>query len=473
MIDLRTLSITQARKDLDEKKYSAVALAEAALAVIAERDAIVGAFLEVYSDVLEQAAHADSMIAAGDIHPLTGIPIALKDNILRKGSRATASSKILEGYVASYSATVVDTLTKQGAVLVGRTNCDEFAMGSSTENSAYKKTTNPRDSKRVPGGSSGGSAAAVAAGMVLGSYGSDTGGSIRQPASFCGVVGLKPTYGSVSRYGLIAMGSSLDVIGPFGKSVEDTRILFDAVRGRDAMDHTSIPDYVSPAVATEGRPLTIGVPRAFVEKGLSHDASKVFEDALNALKAKGHTIIDIELPAVPKSLAVYYIIMPAEVSTNLSRFDGIRYGLHIEGKDGIDDFIQTRTKGFGNEVRRRILLGAYVLSSGYYDAYYAKAVAIRNQIKKEFADAFAKVDVIATPTTPGPAFVFGEKTNDPLSMYLEDIFTVPANIAGIPGISVPSGEVIVEGVALPLGIQFLAAHTNESHLFAVAKDIGA
>ncbi len=473
MIDLRTLSIAQARKDLDEKKYSAVTLAEASLKMIADNDSTVGAFLEVYSDVLEQAARADAMIASGDIHPLTGIPIALKDNILRKGFLATASSKILEGYVASYSSTVVDKLTAQGAVLVGRTNCDEFAMGSSTENSAYKKTTNPRDSNRVPGGSSGGSAAAVAAGMVLGSYGSDTGGSIRQPASFCGVVGLKPTYGSVSRYGLIAMGSSLDVIGPFAKTIEDTKILFDAVRGSDDMDHTTIPDYASQEEVAVSKPLTIGVPRAFIKNGLSAEATNVFENALNSLVAKGHTIVDIDLPTAPKSLAVYYIIMPAEVSTNLSRFDGIRYGLHVEGKDGIDDFIQTRTKGFGNEVRRRILLGAYVLSSGYYDAYYAKAVAVRNQIKKEFIDAFSKVDVIATPTTPGPAFAFGEKTNDPLSMYLEDIFTVPANIAGIPGISIPSGEVNVGGVALPLGIQFLAAHTNESHLFTLAKDLGA
>lgn len=475
MIDLSTISIQEARKNLDEKKYSALDLAEASLSAIADKDVTVQAFLEVYDDVREQARRADAMIAKGDIYPLTGIPIALKDNIMREGKRASASSKILEGYVASYSATAVKKLEAQGAVLVGRTNCDEFAMGSSTENSAYQKTTNPRDVRRVPGGSSGGSAAAVASGMVLGAYGSDTGGSIRQPASFCGVVGLKPTYGAVSRYGLIAMGSSLDVIGPFGKTVEDTKILFDAVRGRDEMDHTSIPENSSKSNSIEKtkQSLTIGVPRAFVEKGLSLDAARVFNDALESLRAKGHTIVDIELPTAPKSLAVYYIIMPAEVSTNLSRFDGIRYGLHVDGKDGIDDFVQTRTKGFGKEVRRRILLGAYVLSSGYYDAYYAKAVAVRQQIKKEFAEAFSKVDVIATPTTPGPAFMFGEKTNDPLSMYLEDIFTVPANIAGIPGISVPSGEVSVDGVSLPLGIQFLSAHTNESTLFQIAGDLTA
>ena len=465
-INLDTLTISSAREALDRGDFSAQELTREILKRIEEKDIDIKAFLEVYPDVLLQAEEADARIQAGTQEALTGIPIALKDNILREGFRVSASSKILENYVAPYSATVVKKLIAQNAVLVGRTNCDEFAMGSSTENSAYQYTKNPRDISRVPGGSSGGSAAAVASGMVLGAYGSDTGGSIRQPASFCGVVGLKPTYGSVSRYGLIAMGSSLDVIGPFAKTVEDTELLFNAVRGEDENDSTTLPQSTYSSFQKK-ESYTIGVPRAFIEQGLENDVKAEFEKSLKALIDAGNEVVDIDLPHTPKSLATYYIIMSAEVSTNLARFDGVKYGLHKEGESVSDEYKKTRTEGFGKEVKRRILLGSFVLSSGYYDAYYGKAVVMREMIKKEFVNTFQTVDAIALPTTPGPAFRFGEKTNNPLSMYLEDIFTVPANIAGIPGISIPAGEVEREGVKLPLGLQLLASHTREDVLFTL------
>jgi aspartyl-tRNA(Asn)/glutamyl-tRNA(Gln) amidotransferase subunit A len=398
---------------------------------------------------------------------MLGVPIALKDNILRNGSHVTAGSKILEGYTATYDATVVTKLKDAGAVFLGRANCDEFAMGSSTEKSAWGTTKNPHDIQRVPGGSSGGSAAAVAMHGAVAALGSDTGGSIRQPAAFCGVVGLKPTYGSVSRNGLIAMGSSLDVIGPFTKTVADAEILFNTIRGHDLLDSTTVPDALQP-VFQEKKSYTIGVPRVFVEKGLDPDVKENFEATLKKLEAQGHTLVDVELPTIGYSLATYYVLMPAEASTNLARFDGVRFGLHVSGQNRIDDYKKTRGAGFGPEVRRRILLGAYVLSAGYYDAYYSKAMQARKKITDEFKNVFTKVDVIATPTTPTPAFTFGAKS-DPLSMYLEDIFTVPANIAGIPAISVPSGTTQRDGSTLPLGIQFMASHMNEQALFSVSK----
>jgi aspartyl-tRNA(Asn)/glutamyl-tRNA(Gln) amidotransferase subunit A len=342
---------------------------------------------------------------------------------------------------------------------------DEFAMGGSTENSAFGPTRNPHDTTRVPGGTSGGSAAAVAMGSVLGSIGSDTGGSIRQPASFCGVVGMKPTYGRVSRYGLMAMGSSLDQIGPFGKTVEDAEIIFKVISGHDVMDSTSVPEKL--AVSGRGKPKSIGVPRDFIAEGLDEEVRANFEESLEKLKRLGYEVKDISVPDLKYSLATYYIIMPAEVSTNLSRFDGIKYGLSKDGGDMASSYLKTRGEGFGKEARRRIILGTYVLSSGYYDAYYNKANAVRSLIRRELKEAFEGVDAIVTPTSPVPAFKIGERSEDPLSMYLADIFTVPVNMSGIPAISVPSGK--TKG-GLPLGLQIMAPHFGEDVLFEIGKN---
>lgn len=466
-MNLTNCTITEARALLDAKKISAVELAQAHLDTIAEKDPNIHAYLEVFDDVLAQAAHADTRIAGGEKAPLLGIPLAVKDNILIEGRHVSAASKILEGYHATYDATVTTKLKQQGAVFLGRTNCDEFAMGSSTENSAYGVTKNPLAPTRVPGGSSGGSAAAVAMHGALAALGSDTGGSIRQPAALCGLVGLKPTYGAVSRHGLIAMGSSLDVIGPLTKTVVDAQTLFEAIRGEDRYDSTTIPD-ASVRVPKKER-YTIGVPRSFLAKGVDADILRAFEEGLEALKLAGHDVIDIELPTIQYALATYYVIMPAEVSTNLARFDGVRYGLHKDGADRTDDYRQTRGAGFGREVRRRILLGTYVLSSGYYDAYYGKAMNARQRIRSDVAHAFQTVDAIATPTTPSPAFRMGEKTSDPLTMYLEDIFTVSANIIGVPAISVPFGSAERDGVALPVGFHLMAPHVGEQTLFELGS----
>jgi len=461
------MTIARARTLLDTKELSAVELASQFTTTISERDSDLHAYLEVFNDIEEQAKQADKRIAAGDSAPFTGIPLAMKDNILIDGRRVSAASKILEGYTATYDATVTRKLKEQGAIFLGRANMDEFAMGSSTENSAYGPSKNPHDTSRVPGGSSGGSAAAVAGDLALAALGSDTGGSIRQPAAFCGVVGLKPTYGSVSRHGLMAMGSSLDVIGPLTKTVEDAELVFEAVRGEDAMDSTTVPNSREHVGAK--KTYTVGVPRAFLEKGVDPDLLKEFETGLEALKAAGHSVVDIELPTIEYSLATYYIIMPAEVSSNMARFDGMRYGVRAEGKDRIDDYKQSRGQGLGAEVRRRILLGTYVLSSGYYDAYYGKAMAARDRIRRDAAHAFETVDAIATPTTPTPAFSFGEKTDDPLSMYLADIFTVSANIIGAPALSVPHGSVTRDDTELPVGFQLMAPHLGETTLFALGK----
>lgn len=468
MIDLSTLTIAKARKALDAGEYSAVALAQAYLDAISAKNGELHAYLEIYDDVLEQAQVADQMIKNGDAQPLTGIPLAIKDNILIEGKKASAASKILEGYVAPYSASVIKKLQAQGAVFLGRTNMDEFALGSSTENSAYGPTKNPLDPTRVPGGTSGGSAAAVAAGLALGALGSDTGGSIRQPASFCGVVGLKPTYGSVSRFGLMAAASSLDQIGSIACTVEDAETIFNAIKGNDTNDSTSLPDYIHND--KEKAPKVVGVPRAFLENGMDADVKEAFDASLKELEGKGYTIKDIALPTFGAALAAYYIINPAEVSTNLARFDGIRYG-YSAAEDTIQEvYEQTRARGFGPEVQRRILAGAFVLSSGYVDAYYRKARAIRAKLREDLANAFTKVDVIALPTSPIPAFHLGEK-NDPVAMYAADIFTVPVNLTGVPAISVPHGKVIREGVPLPVGFQLIAPHTKETILFKVASDL--
>ncbi len=467
MINIKNLTISKTHTHLTDGDFSAMELAQTYLKNIGEQDKDVHAYLEVFDDVEHQAKEADAKIKKGDATLLTGIPVAMKDNILIKGKRVSAGSKILENYNATYDATVTQKLKEEGVVFLGRTNCDEFAMGSSTENSAYGVTKNPHDLSRVPGGSSGGSAASVSYDGALVSLGSDTGGSIRQPASFCGVVGLKPTYGTVSRHGLIAMASSLDQIGPFGNSVSDVEIVFDCIKGKDVMDGTS---FDLKKKKMQKKPLTLGVPRHFFEEGVDSDVLKAFTVATEKLKDAGYNIKDIELPRVQHSLAVYYIIMPAEASTNLARFDGVKYGLHIDGDDLLGDYHNTRGKGFGAEVRRRIMLGTYVLSAGYFDAYYGKANKVRAQIAQDFNEAFQSVDAIITPTTPSPAFKIGEKS-DPLSMYLSDIFTVPANLTGMPGLSVPTGTVDKEGSSLPVGFQILGPHMSEDTLFTIGKDL--
>jgi len=467
-MDLSKLTLAQARKDLDAKKYSALDLTNAYLDAIEKKDGEIHAYIEVWKDsAREEAKKADALIASGKSQQLTGIPLAIKDNMLIEGRIASSASKILEHYRASYDATVIEKLKAQGAVFLGRTNMDDSAMGSSTETSFYGPTKNPRDTTRVPGGSSGGSAAAVAGGMALASLGSDTGGSIRQPAALTGVVGMKPTYGEVSRYGLMALASSLDQIGPFSKTVEDAHILFNAIRGHDPKDSTSLPDA---PLSAERKSKTIGVPRAFLAKGCDADVLTAFEHKLSELRSKGYEVLDIEMPNLQYSLAVYYIIQPAEASTNLARYDGIRYGLSLPADTIGEVYTKTRGAGFGREVRRRILIGTFVLSSGYADAYYRKARAVRELIRADFAKAFEAVCAVVMPTTPSPAFKFGEKS-DPLSMYAEDIFATPANLAGVPAISVPMGNVQRDGKDLPVGFQIIASHREEEVLFSVGKDV--
>lgn len=470
--DLRPneLTIGEAARALRARAFSVYDLWDACMAAIKEKNSKLNAFLEVFDADQSAIQEAQKRIDGDDPSLLVGIPLALKDNILIEGKIASAASKILENYTATYDATVVQKLKTAGALFLGRTNMDEFAMGSSTEHSAFGTTKNPHDPTRVPGGSSGGSATAVASHMALGAFGSDTGGSIRQPAAHTGIIGLKPTYGAVSRHGLIALGSSLDQIGPFGKTVRDAEILFDTIRGHDPHDSTTLPSNLYPSRKTS-ESLRIGVPRHLLTKGIDPDVLEAFDVTLNDLEGVGHTLVDIELPTSSHALAAYYVVMPAEASTNLARFDGMRYGLALRGKTLLDDYVLSRTEGFGEETRRRILLGTFVLSSGYIDAYYYKAEAARTLLRREYNDAFKKVDVVAFPTTPAPAFVFGEKS-DPLSMYLEDVFTVTANLTGMPAVSVPMGWVKRGKSTLPVGIHFTAPHQAEQLLFEVAKKVG-
>ncbi len=469
-MDLSKLTIAEARRALDAKEYSALELTNAYLDAIAKKDGEIHAYLEVWADsAREEAKAADAAIARGGSKPLTGIPLAIKDNILIEGRIASSASKMLENYRASYDATVIKKLKAQNVVFLGRANMDEFALGASTEHSAFGPTKNPHDLSRVPGGTSGGSTAGVAASLALGALGSDTGGSIRQPSSLCGVVGIKPTYGAVSRYGLMAAASSLDQIGAIGKTVADACAVFDGIRGHDDNDSTSLSD--SFFERKTGMRKIIGVPRAFLKEGSDPDVLANFEATLVRLKSAGYEVRDIELPNVAYSLAVYYIINPAEVSTNLARYDGIRYGLSAPADTIGEVYTKTRGMGFGPEVRRRILVGTFVLSAGYADAYYRKARAVRELIRAEFTKAFESVDVIATPTSPTPAFKLGEKSNDPLAMYAADIFTVPVNLAGIPAISIPSGTVAREGKELPVGFQLFGAHGAEETLFKIGEDV--
>src|SRR3989338_7739429 len=425
-MNLETLTIAEARRALDAKEYSALQLTNAYLDAIAKKDGEIHAYLEVWADsAREEAKAADAVIARAESQPLTGIPIAVKDNMLIEGRIVSAASKILENYRASYDATVISKLKAQNAVFLGRTNMDEFALGS------------------------------------------DTGGSIRQPAAFCGVVGLKPTYGAVSRSGLIAAASSLDQIGTLAKNVGDAKILFDAIRGHDPMDSTSLPDN---AAAAKGERKTIGVPREFLND-LNAEVRAQFDATVQTLKDKGYSVVDVALPSLQYALAVYYIINPAEVSTNLARLDGIRYGLSVPADVIGEVYSKTRAAGFGAETRRRILVGTFVLSSGYADAYYRKARSVRELIRADFAKAFQTVDAIVMPTTPSPAFKLGEKNNDPVSLYLEDIFTVPVNLAGVPAISVPGGSVERDGKKLPVGFQIIGAWGGEEMLFKIAANV--
>ena len=463
------LTIVEAARALRARELTVRGLWDACAEAARAKNPELNAFLELFSADEAAIAEAQKRIDAGDAPLLCGIPLAIKDNILIEGHIASAASKMLEHYRATYDATVIKKLKAQGALFLGRANMDEFAMGSSTEHSAFGPTKNPHDVSRVPGGTSGGSAAAVAAHLCIAALGTDTGGSVRQPAALCGVVGMKSTYGGVSRNGAIAMGSSLDQISPLAKTVEDARIVYEAIRGEDPLDSTTIPDGQYPAREVSER-MRIGIPRRLLDEGLDPGVRAAFDVALAKLQEAGHTLVDIELPLSGNALPIYYVIMPAEVSANLARFDGIRYGHAPRGKTLLDDYILSRTEGFGEETRRRVLLGTFVLSSGYIDAYYRKALAARAVLRREYDAAFQKVDAIAVPTTLAPAFRFGEKS-DPIVMYLEDIFTVTANLTGMPAISVPMGTVEREGKQLPVGIHFTAPHQAEEILFTIGTAV--
>ena len=449
------------------RDVSAVDVCRAALDRIAGRDPALHAFLHVDGErALARAAELDRHPIGGA--PLLGVPIALKDNICTAGTPTTAGSRLLEHYVPPYSAAVVERLERAGAIVVGKTNCDEFAMGSSTEHSAFGVTRNPWATDRTPGGSSGGSAVAVAAGMVPLALGSDTGGSIRQPAALCGVLGLKPTYGRVSRYGLIAFGSSLDQIGPFAWSAADLAAIFGVIAGNDTRDSTSaaapVPDYAA-ALTGDVRGLRIGVPRALLGEGVEPDVLAAFEAALETLRDAGAVVSDIALPHAPLAIPVYYLVANAEVSSNLARYDGVRYGTRAEATTLHDVYYRTRAH-FGDEAKRRIMIGTFILSAGYYDAYYVKAQQVRALIRRDYDQAFEGVDVVAVPTSPTGAFRLGERTDDPLQMYLADVFTVSANLAGLPAISIPCGMTREQ---LPVGLQLTARPFDEATLLRAAE----
>jgi aspartyl-tRNA(Asn)/glutamyl-tRNA(Gln) amidotransferase subunit A len=471
-MNLNLLTIDAARSAVQERKISAAALAQSFYAKIESDDPKIGAFLALSKDrALAKAAEMDALAARGEkLPPLGGVPVGIKDVMVTKGIRTTAGSKILGNYVPPYDCTAVARLEAAGAVVLGKLNCDEFAMGSSNENSAWKPVHNPRDLTRVPGGSSGGSAAAVAADMAVAALGSDTGGSIRQPASFCGVVGMMPTYGRVSRYGLIAFASSLDHIGPLTKTVKDAAVVLRTIAGRDPMDSTSaevpVPDYVA-ELEKSVRGLKIGVAKEYLGEGLDKEVRSAIEAAIQKLASQGCEIVEISLPHTRYAIPAYYIVATAEASSNLARFDGVRYGYRTKDPRTLSEmYRRSRDQAFGAEVKRRIMLGTYALSAGYYDAYYLKAQKVRTLLTRDFEDAFKKVDAIVGPVSPTPAFKLGEKVDDPLAMYLADIYTVTADLAGIPGISVPCGETKEK---LPIGLQILGRHFDEGTVLRVAQ----
>lgn len=471
MKKLNELTIKEAYNGLKKKEFSAVELTKACLDQIEKVDNDIHACLLVEKEkALEQAKFADEKISEGGQKILTGIPYLAKDNIMAKGMRTTAASKILENYIAPYSATIIERIQKQGGVLLGKTNLDEFAHGASTENSAFGLTKNPHDLERVPGGSSGGSAAAAASEQCIYSLGTDTGGSIRCPATYCGVVGLKPSYGRISRYGLIAMTSSTDCPGPLTKTVEDSAILLQNLAGFDKMDSTSCEkrtDDYSKELEKDVKGLKIGIPKEYFEDGMDVNVEKNVKEAIKKLEGLGMETVEISLPHTKYAVPVYYIITPAEISSNLARFDGIKYGFSDqEGKDLLDVYLDSRGKGFGDEAKRRIMLGTYALSSGYYDAYYLKAQKVRTIIKKEIDEALEKVDVIITPATSDLPFKIGENINDPLKMYLEDVFLSTASLAGLPAISIPCGK---EG-NLPIGMQIIGSSFDEKTVLRVANN---
>lgn len=480
---LNELTISQVSLMLEKGETSALALCKAVFAQIEKVEPKIDAFITILKEeALKNAKESDERRRSGKAKSrLDGVPIALKDLLCTKGVETTAASNILKDFVPCYDATVVKKLKKAGAIIIGKTNLDAFAHGSSTENSDFKTTHNPWDLERVPGGSSGGSAAAVAADMCLGAIGTDTGGSIRHPASLCGVVGLKPTYGRVSRFGVIAMASSLDVVGPITKTTEDAALILEAIAGKDELDGTTldapVPKY-SESLEKDIKGLKVGVPEEYFAEGIDEDVKATVLDAVDKLENLGAKIVKMSLPSLDYALAAYYILMPAEVSSNLLRYDGIKYGYstlsqksEVKSQNLRDVYFRSRGDGFGAEAKRRIMLGTYVLSAGYFDAYYRRAMKLRTKVKEDFENAFAKVDVIITPVSPTPAFKIGEKSDNPVQMYLGDIFTVPINPAGIPAISTPVGFVLRDGKKLPVGAQIIGPMLGEEVILNVSHKL--
>ena len=470
-MELYKLDIAGLSAMLEKREVSAKEVSDSVLGRIDAVDQKIKAYVTVTREEAgRMAEEADRRISENRKDMLTGLPLAIKDNICTKGIRTTCSSKMLSGFVPPYESTVTSRLMEQGYVLAGKTNLDEFAMGSSTENSGFFTTRNPWDTERIPGGSSGGAAAAVAADECIAALGSDTGGSIRQPAALCGVVGMKPTYGRVSRYGLVAFASSLDQIGPITKTVRDSAVLLNAISGRDRMDSTSAPVELPDFTAVLGRDikgLRIGIPKEYFIEGIDPEVEKAVKAAIRHYESLGALPVEVSLPHSGHAVATYYVLATSEASSNLARYDGVKYGFRAAGKDLMDMYMQTRAQGFGPEVKRRIMLGTYTLSSGYYDAYYKKAQQVRTLIKRDFEDAFRTVDIILTPTTPTAAFKMGEKTDDPLQMYLADIFTISVNLAGVPGISIPCG---FTSNNLPIGMQLIGKHFDEETLLQAAYE---
>ncbi len=478
MTDLTSLTLADAREGLTQKSFTALELTDAHLAAMEKARVLNAYVLETPEQAREQARAADATIAKGEAGPLAGIPLGIKDLFATTGVRATACSKILGNFIPQYESTVTSQLWRDGAVMLGKLNCDEFAMGSSNETSAFGPVVNPwrregSDASLVPGGSSGGSASAVAANLCLGATGTDTGGSIRQPAAFTGIVGIKPTYGRCSRWGIVAFASSLDQAGPFARTVRDTAILMRSMAGHDPKDTTSVdrpvPDYEA-AIGKSVKGMKIGIPKEYRLDGMSGEIDKLWAQGADWLKAAGAELVEVSLPHTKYALPAYYVVAPAEASSNLARYDGVRYGARVNGKNIVEMYENTRAEGFGAEVRRRVMIGTYVLSAGYYDAYYLRAQKVRTLIKKDFEDVFAKgVQAILTPATPSAAFGIGEKGKaDPIEMYLNDIFTVTVNMAGLPGIAVPAGT---DGQGLPLGLQLIGRPFDEETLFSLGEVI--